>query len=478
MRWLAPVVVLPLDLGCGRSTFSATGDVTAVDPAALRVTIGHADIPGLMGAMTMAFPVRSADVLSGIAPGMRVRFEVVRAGQDLIVTRLVALGAAAAGRPGIHDHTPHHGGVVAMVGMRHLEAVAARDGSVRVYLTDVWRRPLPLAGATGTVTVDLPEGRRGIPLAAHDGALEGSGPPLAGDAVAAHVRVVQAGKLLESHFVVPLGTGMTGAAGIPPEGCVPPDRRPDDGQRLPRCVLAFPRTVTFIAASPDGSTAFVGVLGTGVSAWRMPGVQFLEGFAPPPPIAVPVTEVPHPEAANAIAVSPDGAEAAVAVENRVLVYVTAGGRLLRELPAYPGVVRALAWSPAAARPQFPTSLHRAAMAPRGELAAVGGLDRKIRLIDLASGALVEELAWHRAPVWGLAWARETLLSGDGDGRVAVWSLEDRIARKVVDGGEAPRIGLVSSEEVRHVAVRSHPRHPVRPADAPRDSGALPPGRDR
>jgi len=583
MRWLAPVVVLTLALGCGRSTYTATGDVTAVDPAALRVTISHDDIPGLMGAMTMAFPVRSADVLAGIAPGTRVRFELVRAGHDLIVTRLVALGTAAAGRPGIHDHTPHHGGVVAMVGMRHLEAVAARDGSVRVYLTDVWRRPLPLAGATGTVTVDLPEGRREIPLAAHDGALEGSGPPLAGDAVAAHVRVVQAGKLLESHFVVPLGTGMTGAAGIPPEGCVPPDRRPDDGQRLPRCVLAFPRTVTFIAASPDGSTAFVGVLGTGVSAWRMPGVQFLEGFAPPPPIAVPVTEVPHPEAANAIAVSPDGAEAAVAVENRVLVYVTAGGRLLRELPAYPGVVRALAWSPAAARllvtvfydpsghllaagdgrevrrlvveregaavafspdgrraavasdagpiaifdldsevaprlftdseravealafagdrllsasadgiirvwdaasgtvlarHQFPTSLHRAAMAPRGELAAVGGLDRKIRLIDLASGALVEELAWHRAPVWGLAWAGETLLSGDGDGRVAVWSLEDRIARKVVDGGEAPRIGLVSSEEVRHVAVRSHPRHPVRPADAPRDSGALPPGRDR
>src|SRR5439155_489423 len=205
--------------------------VTAVDPAALRVTISHDDIPGLMGAMTMAFPVRSADVLAGIAPGTRVRFELVRAGHDLIVTRLVALGTAAAGRPGIHDHTPHHGGVVAMVGMRHLEAVAARDGSVRVYLTDVWRRPLPLAGATGTVTV--------------------------------------------------------------------------------------------IAASPDGSTAFVGVLGTGVSAWRMPGVQFLEGFAPPPPIAVPVTEVPHPEAANAIAVSPDGAEAAVAVENRVLVYVTA-----------------------------------------------------------------------------------------------------------------------------------------------------------
>src|SRR5207237_789519 len=216
-------------------------------------------------------------------------------------------------------------------------------------------------------------------------------------------------------------------------------------QRLPRCVLAFPRTVTFIAASPDGSTAFVGVLGTGVSAWRMPGVQFLEGFAPPPPIAVPVTEVPHPEAANAIAVSPDGAEAAVASdagpiaifdldsevaprlftdsERAVEALAFAGDRLLSA--SADGIIRV--WDAASgtvlARHQFPTSLHRAAMAPRGELAAVGGLDRKIRLIDLASGALVEELAWHRAPVWGLAWAGEILLSGDGDGRVAVWGLE-------------------------------------------------------
>src|SRR5207247_4707426 len=219
---------------------------------------------------------------------------VLRAGQDLIGTRLVALGTAAAGRPGIHDHTPHHGGVVAMVGMRHLEAVAARDGSVRVYLTDVWRRPLPLAGATGTVTVDLPEGSREIPLAAHNAALEGSGPPFTGDAVAAHVRVVQAGEALESHFVVPPGTSLKGAAGIPPEGCVTPARRPDDGERLPRCALALPRTVTFIAASPDGSTVFVGVLGTGVRAWRMPGGQFLQGFGAPRAMAVPGSVVPPP----------------------------------------------------------------------------------------------------------------------------------------------------------------------------------------
>ena len=534
----AVLVGLTLALACGRPTYTASGDVTALDPATLQVTISHDDIPGLMGAMTMSFRVRSADVLAGIAPGTRVRFELVQAGQDLIVTRLVAVGTAS-GRPGIHDHTPHHGGVVAMVGMRHLEAVAARDGRIRVYLTDVWRRPLPLAGATGTVTLELPGGRQQVPLAAREEALEGSGPALAGDAIAAHVRVVQAGEPLESHFVLPLGGRLTGAVGVPTEGCVAAARRPGDGERLPRCALAFPKSITFIAAMPDGSAVFVAVLGTWVSAWRMPGVAFLEGLAPPPPKAGSATEVPHPEAANAIAVSPDGTEAAVAVENRLLVYATASGRVLRELPSYPGVVRGVAWSPAAARllitvfydpvahlvaagdgrelgrlaveregaavgfslnggqaavgseagpiaifdadggpasrilahsdrsikaiafardrllsadgngtirvwdvrsgtalaeHESGTTSYRAALAPGGRLAAVGGLDRIVRLVDVGSGALVEQLVWHRAPVWGLAWAGGVLVSGDGDGRVAVWDLADLLGRSGSEKG--------------------------------------------
>src|SRR5438093_310516 len=399
MRRLA---VLAFVLGCGQPTYVATGDVIAVDPAALEVTIRHEDIPGLMGAMTMPFHVRSADVLAGIGPGTRVRFELVRVGQDLTVTSLVALGTAASARPGIHDHTPHHGGVVAMIGMRHLEAVAAPDGAVQVWVTDVWRRPVAVFG---------------------------------------------------------------------------------------------------------------------------------EGFAPPPPKAGPETEVPHLEAVTAMAPSPDGAEAAVAVENRVLVNATAGGGLLRELPDHPGVVRGLAWSPSpprllitvfydaaahlvaaadgrelrrlpveregaavafsadgrqaavasdagpvaifdldsaapprmlagtsraaealvfagdrllaagvggtilvwdvatgtvVARHELATSLYRAAGSSGARLVAVGGLDRRIRLIDLETGALVEEVDWHGAPVWGLAWAGTLLVSGDGDGRVGVWDFADRL----------------------------------------------------
>jgi len=79
-----------------------------------------------------------------------------------------------------------------------------------------------------------------------------------------------------------------------------------------------------------------------------------------------------------------------------------------------------------ARHDLATSLYRASLASGAQLGAVGGLDRRIRLVDLETGALVEDLDWHRAPVWGLAWAGTLLVSGDGDGRVGVWDFADRL----------------------------------------------------
>src|SRR5262245_57793295 len=77
----------------------------------------------------------------------------------------------AATGPGLHDHTPHHGGVVGMTGTRHLEAVLVDPRTVRVYLTDFWRQPLPVAGVSGTVTFELPEGDRTLALRAAGDAL-------------------------------------------------------------------------------------------------------------------------------------------------------------------------------------------------------------------------------------------------------------------------------------------------------------------
>src|SRR2546428_1629645 len=63
--------------------------------------------------------------------------------------------------PGVHDHTPHHGGVVGMAGDLHLEALAAPDGLGGGLHSRLWRRPLPAACATGTVKTALPHRHTG-----------------------------------------------------------------------------------------------------------------------------------------------------------------------------------------------------------------------------------------------------------------------------------------------------------------------------
>ncbi|HEX2572520.1 MAG TPA: hypothetical protein VH877_23435 [Polyangia bacterium] len=81
-----------------------------------------------------------------------------------------------------HDHTPQHpGGGVTMVGDLHLEAVAYASGEVRVYLSDTFRQPLPVAGYRGTVELSANGGpQRPAPLttAAGNTYLRATFPPL------------------------------------------------------------------------------------------------------------------------------------------------------------------------------------------------------------------------------------------------------------------------------------------------------------
>jgi Cu/Ag efflux protein CusF len=526
MRFARVVLVALLLCGCRRgSTHSSTGEVIALDPGAPSITLRHDDIPGLMGAMTMTFPVYDAKLLAGLAPGTRVQFQVVRNGDALVVTYLRPAGAAARPQRGVHDHTPHHGGVVTMVGMLHLEAIAEPPGRVRVYLSDVWRMPLPVAGASGTVTIGVGADRRELPLVAREDALEADGIALAGRALAVHVRVRRdaIGEPVEAHFMLPVAGASAGAAGIPLDGCVP-QASPDAAPRHPRCVLRFAPLVTSIAATPDGRLALVAVSGAGVSVWRMPAGEFVRGLAAAPAVAVPAEAAPHPDQVGVMAVSPDGREVATAVENRLPIFAVDDGRFLRELPAYRGVIRSLAWSPdgrrllvsllydpaahliaaddgqeilrlevereaaavalspdgrlaAVASELGPISVFtlpagealpvlyasdvrarslefaggrlvsgsdglrvwdvlnsrmeaqaseavvaRLAVAPGGRLVAATSRDHAIGLHDVATGATLETLTWHRAPVWGLAWAGSTLLSGDADGNVALWDV--------------------------------------------------------
>jgi hypothetical protein len=377
-----------------------------------------------MPAMTMRFPVRTPDVLAGITPGMRVRFELEREGERLVLTRVMAATPESRGRPGLHDHTPHHGGVVTMVGLRHLEAVAESGGRVRVYLTDVWRRPLSPAGWTGSVTLDLPSGKRTLDLSVGDDVLEAEGPPLDGVAVLAHVRVAHGGEGdLEMHSMLPLHPGVIGTPAAPVDGCRPPVARP--GERLPRCTLTFPGAVTSVAVVPDTALLVVAVAGGGVSAWRLPGGEFALGFAAPPAVTGSPDGAPHPEAVDAVAVSPDGRELAIASEGRLLRYAVATGRLLRILPAPGAVTHGLAWS------------------PDGRLLLVtSAYDRSARLLRADDGEPIRQLDARRECI-------AAAFSADG--------------RHVVVGSESGEIllyDLVAETDARAVADVGPPLHAV------------------
>jgi hypothetical protein len=64
-----------------------------------------------------------------------------------------------------HDHTPLQGGIVAMSGDMHLEVLSQHSGEVRVWVTDAFRKPVPLSGMKGTVEA----GGQSVPLTPEPG---------------------------------------------------------------------------------------------------------------------------------------------------------------------------------------------------------------------------------------------------------------------------------------------------------------------
>jgi Cu/Ag efflux protein CusF len=68
--------------------FEADGTVVSLDPGKHLMTIDHGAIKGLMAPMTMAFPVKSTELFTGIAPEDRVRFTLERSPQGLAIISL------------------------------------------------------------------------------------------------------------------------------------------------------------------------------------------------------------------------------------------------------------------------------------------------------------------------------------------------------------------------------------------------------
>ena len=85
-------------VGCWRGdVFIVEGTVVEVHPPD-EVVLDHEDVPGLMGAMIMPFPVADPDLLAGLEPGTRVvaRYALEDSGGKLVAVRITGHGPAPA----------------------------------------------------------------------------------------------------------------------------------------------------------------------------------------------------------------------------------------------------------------------------------------------------------------------------------------------------------------------------------------------
>ena len=92
-----------------------------------------------------------------------------------------------------HDHRAREGGAVAMVGTEHLEVTALRSGEVRVWLSDEFRKPLPVAGRRGTVEARQGARVESAPLSPDGDHLAAKLAPLGAAPVEATVRLPMGG---------------------------------------------------------------------------------------------------------------------------------------------------------------------------------------------------------------------------------------------------------------------------------------------
>ncbi len=139
-------------------------------------------------------------------------------------------GAKATAKPA-HDAEPHehaspHGGVVEETPRGHLELVAARDGSYRVYLLDEAMKVRPVEGASGSIKV-AKAGYPDVALAPAGDHLAGQGPAHTDDHLAMVVTIVQGGKPETVRFNAHLEAN--GHGGTPQSGLKEHDHTPLQG---------------------------------------------------------------------------------------------------------------------------------------------------------------------------------------------------------------------------------------------------------
>jgi len=74
--------------GAGEGTWSAKGIYRGMVAERNLIIVAHEEIPGLMSAMTMGFPLSDSKLVRGLTPGDRIAFTLKSDGNRLVVVAL------------------------------------------------------------------------------------------------------------------------------------------------------------------------------------------------------------------------------------------------------------------------------------------------------------------------------------------------------------------------------------------------------
>jgi WD40 repeat protein/3',5'-cyclic AMP phosphodiesterase CpdA len=145
--------------------------------------------------------------------------------------------------------------------------------------------------------------------------------------------------------------------------------------------------------------------------------------------------------ALAVAVSHDGALAAVGKRCGVELYDLATGELVRVLSGHRGQIWGLAFS------------------PKGGILVTGSTDGSAKIWEIATGEVRHSLSDHAGPVWDVAISPDQTLAATAshDHTVRLWDTATGTMRATLTGHEGPVWGVAFSPDGSLIATASHDR---------------------
>jgi hypothetical protein len=357
--------------------------------------------------------------------------------------------AAAEGMAG-HHHRSLHGGVVGMVGDKHLEALALSGGRILVYLSGLGRESLPHDGLTGTVTVYRGGDVSALPLRV---VYTGTGQGMEAMAGPLEPGTVQLDFLLEGHdgerlsmeFYLPVGAAVRRIGGAA-RRCGDEVESREAGSDRPRCTLEFDGAVTGLFALRSASHFVVSTTEAHPSVWTLPDVQLISEFRALPQRLLDATPMPA-VARRVIAVRPDGREAVVALPGTLVRYVLPGGVPFSLLPGTGREAGTAAWSfdtkrLIVAEPggrvlllinvvngelvrevELAADITGLAFSQSGRTAAVARADGTVSLIDFLTGEHDRSLRAGTRPLRAVTFSGRHVVAAGDDGVLRVWDVD-------------------------------------------------------